>query len=544
MAGRSRARNPAMRVWRSVVRWARRAGALGHALVFLSPVTGVIWIAGRWIGLRGQPQAHLLRRNLLLISPLLLLSVTSLIVGRPGLALSQLLQALLGWFALGARANRRALRVAALAALVILSSVATLSSVLDRGVWERQYSSSTATMAGLHAGATVFRLGEAGQNPSPTRYTQTWRVGGTKRAGIEVWARLARGTPGVAWMTGDTGHSDLNLVSSGSIMTVSTKGLGGGSIERAFVSQSPLGGQQIRVAFEMRGDLGSEPATACHGVAVQIRDAVWTGTCIGVSDLDSGAWRSFSGEWRVPAGVTAHDLWLELPLGTSGDVSVRSVAVSGRRGAQWTALAPSVPTGVALAAAWSNGRSGPATFQTVARVIPDGHWQRVQLDLPTRPSGSNLISIRATVERGIVANVAVAATNDSASLQQELPLKRQSLWFGDPNLFGHTAAIATMVGLVSGGTSLAWVAAPVVAGLPALVTSGSRAALVAVGGAALVFLVSRSLRGRIGIELWCSPLPGSSSPASPSASFETFHVFGAHCRFTKWFPGPRSGRLP
>ena len=477
-----------MKLARNLFESLRTRSALPWTLTLWSSLTAGSWVLA--LSVFGHPQRfrRSIRSHLWTVSPLLVLAAQSLIAGRPAQGAQQFSEAIIVVAALQTEAPRQRLRTAMILAIIGLSTLSAISGALHRSVWHRLYGTTQTPLVGIGPTGGVFRI-DSQSDDHKTEVSQTWRVPeGHMTDPIVVRYRLHSGQPDLAWRVSDgitqvTHGSDRNAFTHVAATTGKS-----GAIERQYDSPTALGGTRLRVSLDYRGRIHAFVQNQCEGIAIQVRSTAWSGTCVPLNPgVDS--WLTTTYQWTVPSQQSAKSLWLELVLGPRSALDIRNVRVEQWGNGTWTPLAPSEPSGLAVYMAWRTGLQAPIQSTFIARGIPTTSWKSLLAPVPTRPAGATYLTVRASLEPGLSIDVAESTRSGTISLHQASPSDRRALWFGHPNLLGHTVASGTVAAMALGRTTLLGALMLLLAGTPALVESGSRAAALAVLVSALAFMI-------------------------------------------------------
>ena len=283
---------------------------------------------------------------------------------------------------------------------------------------------------------------------------------------------------------------------------------------RTFDLGEPLGGHIFRVLLDLRRapagakaartktTVGSVPEVSditrgkpvggrqCSGILLQAWAYRGGGRCLPITLTDS--WTRYSLSWRVPAAVDAAVVRVLLSGFAGETFDVRRVRLFTAK----KELGPLLPQGGALALSWG----GRPEAQSGRSFMPTPEWQQLEFGT-TRPAGSgagasDTLTAHLYTASGLVLetrNVALRGTNGQ-KLPEAVSSPRQTIFFGDPNLAGHT--LGTL------GLALVMLSPPLLGVLGTALTffglalTGSRAALIGVAAGLLGLFWLRLPRGR------------------------------------------------
>jgi hypothetical protein len=178
---------------------------------------------------------------------------------------------------------------------------------------------------------------------------------------------------------------------------------------------------------------------------------------------------------------------LELSLyGFSKPIQARDVHFREVQGPTKRDLGQGTPAGVTMRLAW--GSEHPWMFgvsDEFRTVIPGDEPITLVLDLPAGVAGNTRVWTVLHIEDGLEVEVRDASWESPTVIIPSRSRQRLELWFGHPNLFGHTVVALGVAGLVA-ARGLGMKAALIALSLVLVAASGSRTALGALVVAASV----------------------------------------------------------
>ena len=482
-----------MTLWkRRAQRWLEVAGGAGSAL--FAPIAGAAFLVRAPLArprLRdGMPWAVLWFGALL---PIVILEVG---LGHLGAAATWLGQAALGtavgWIARGRLGAVRGGLVVGIATLALLLVVGQSSGSL---LWN--------TGPNDNAILSLARLAITGQEHIRHAVARTWTLPAGQQ-GVSFQAKLRTLASGHAWAWQVNGRVDVAAAPGGEDAAQLSFGRGGDPYaQRTFDLGAPAGGTAFRVTLEARADTPLK-ASGCRGVWLQVWGQGGGSTC---DALALGpTWKRFTLAWTAPKGASSHVIRVVLNDFDGHTIDVRAVRLYRRAGGTWTELTPLAPAGDRISLHWTGAfGSRDRTFQ----VRPGPAWQTFQGALGangappassaagTDPPGSD--RVRVTVIPAPAATLAIrdaSVTTTVVAGRPRLSSMRQSLWFGQPNLAGHSIAAAGLAALALTGSLGAMLLIALLTAVAVFLTGSRTAFLVLVVGAALLVAVRHARRAR------------------------------------------------
>ena len=350
---------------------------------------------------------------------------------------------------------------------------------------------------------------QKGREDSVTTYgVRAWSVPESisgKALTLSFDARLLAGDTTLDWVRSDASFELTPLQEAGeAFMRVVTPVGGDPYLMRTFDIGEPVGGHTFRVALELRAP-EPVPAEGCRGVWLQAWYEGGDAKCLAVA-LNT-AWTPFSLEWTAPEAAASSVVRVILNNFDGLSYDVRRVKLYALRQGAWERLGPLIPQGASVQFGWENRSPEP---QSGVVFAPTHDWARYTFTTTKPAPAAGPLTATLRLGSGQADNQPKAvlqtrhtalfsgASSRPASRQEALrpaPVQtRQSLFFGDPNLAGHTLVTLGLVALslVRTGWSGALAIGLTVGGV---LLTGSRAAwLSALVGLPWLFLLSRSRR--------------------------------------------------
>lgn len=378
----------------------------------------------------------------------------------------------------------RAFRWVLLGALLLLTLGGVAERELSRSSWQ------TSDKAGLWSSWQS-------RDTLSTYGFRLWQAPGLERATVSLEVRLLEGQPGWDWYRSSGRFSLVPHESRAGDFTRVTfpehvPGEGQPYLMRTFDTRDSLENRIFRVLLELRRvpDAGTpEPALPklttrqalplqrgeptggrdCTGVSLQAWNARGGGRCLPLTLTDD--WQRYSLSWRVPDEIDPQAQVVRVLLQGFGDETLDVRRVRLYRGR--AALGPLQPQGGALQVAWGAQPESHAGFS----FVPTSQWQTLTLPADKGPKPAPTLSVALSAGGGLrlqTRNVVVRAP-DGEALAEAVSSPRQTLFFSDPNLAGHTLATLGLA-FISLASPLWGALGAALSALNMLLT-GSRAAL-------------------------------------------------------------------
>jgi hypothetical protein len=405
---------------------------------------------------------------------LLLLAIPRALAGDWGDAGFVALQVALAFVAASLLRAQPAIAAPALfAALAVLLLAAGLERWLNAFTWQAYDERGNL--------ATLLQLGyERIEAPSSRRWSLS---SGTSGLLLSFEARWQAGMAGWNWHRSEAG---IRLEPRDGYAEVFVPHGPDPYLMRDYCLDRPLGGMRVRARVTLRAD---EPVAAqgARGIWLQAHDArgyfveVLPVALAGLPTVALGDdWREFVLEWTVPEEVTTRALHLVLNDFDGVHFAIRDATVELYEEGAWQALGPPAPVGVSIGLDWP-GR--PAELETSLRFFPTIEWQRYTLkgeddSLLAAPAVQAALQLEPELVIDVRDVQLSALPGEVADPRAQSGYARLRLWFGQPNLAGHSILVIGLVFLSVARLSwLKWTGLLVLLVLVGL--SGSRAAWLA-----------------------------------------------------------------
>jgi hypothetical protein len=258
---------------------------------------------------------------------------------------------------------------------------------------------------------------------------------------------------------------------------------------RSYQLGQPLAGMTLRAALTLRlaEEAPAEQTPACGTLQL----AEEGGRHVGAQTfcLDA-AWQRVELNWQPPASASRPELVLVINDldGRRFDIGEVSLSALGPEG--WRDLSGAAPTGLALRL------SVPGVAAQTVRLSPQPGWTQYRLAIQgITLAEATTARLELQVEDGSTVETRRVRVEDGRgqSLRPLPSLSRQGLWYGHPNLLGHSVAAAGLT-VLSGFPAPPLAAASAALTLVALSFSGSRLALAAFA-MGILLIVAAHVRG-------------------------------------------------
>jgi hypothetical protein len=245
---------------------------------------------------------------------------------------------------------------------------------------------------------------------------------------------------------------------------------------RSVLTPSPISGKRFRVSLQMRARVPIA-LQGCRGVWLQENGGSYASQCFPVA-LNK-QWESFNFEWQAPLNALSKSVRVVINDFDGLEFDIRDLKVDWQIDDGWKALTPLEPTGAVMLLDWI-GRDKNAIAPYLPLVV-DRQWHDYSI------STSLPIATKLTVNIVLQPNYWAELqdfqldTRQANLVQKITPLIkpfRSAIWFGDPNIAGHSlAAIALFTVLL---TPNLWIGiVGITLGLVGIFFTESRAAWIA-----------------------------------------------------------------
>ncbi len=298
----------------------------------------------------------------------------------------------------------------------------------------------------------------------------------TSELRLSFEARLRSGAPGWNWHRSMPEFKLEQLTDQGQSYTHVRAPLGDDPyLMRTYTTPEPVGGERFRATVVLRADRPL-PAEGNRGIWLQTSGETLYLKILPVS-LNTH-WQTFFLEWTPPVSVQNSSIHLVLNDFDGVTFDVKEATLQIFRAGVWASLDPPSPTGVNTALSWEGH---PPDAASSVRFVPTSTWQPYDLTVESGGLAPAQIEAVLTPEPGLeldVRRTVLEASGAEAHPRPHIGGFRSPLWFGQPNLAGHTVVTVGLVLLAS--TRSGWLGT---AGLIATVVcvgfTGSRAAWLA-----------------------------------------------------------------
>lgn len=381
------------------------------------------------------------------------------------------------------RGRSRVVRNGLMAGLVSVSAVLTVTQAGAGFVWNRSATDDATFSLARHwlTGAEVLTH----------RVSRSWAVP-AGAASVSFEGDLKALTEGGAWNWHPNGSTQIApLAAAGPDAARITFGTAGDPYAERWVDLgSAVGGHTFRATAELRA-AAPIPARGCRGIWLQAWGKGGGGTCQAVAV--GTAWQARTLTWTAPPTARTHVIRLVLNDFDGHAIDVRQVHLEERAGGGWKDLGPLAPAGDQVTIT----RTSPSgTASRTVTLAPGSTWKRVAVSLGQEPTahatapGTDTLTVSIAPDSGsrlAIRSAHVRVAGGRATVKTEI--FRQALWFGHPNLAGHSIAASALAALAL-PASLPFTIVVLVVGLVAVFMTGSRTALLALalGGFALTLL--------------------------------------------------------
>lgn len=187
------------------------------------------------------------------------------------------------------------------------------------------------------------------------------------------------------------------------------------------------------------------------------------------------AWRTISYEWDVPgdANVNSTSEPISIILNDFNGliVDVRRATLEVLSDDTWTPVGVAEDTGATVELT-QRGEDPVASL----RFMPQADWQRFELTSPVSEGVNGELLGLLRLEPHLAMQTRNVTLDTDTGRAQPLPhTRRQALWYAQPNLLGHTLAVATVLVVLTSSSPLL-LASGIILGFVGIWLTGSRAA--------------------------------------------------------------------
>jgi O-Antigen ligase len=216
---------------------------------------------------------------------------------------------------------------------------------------------------------------------------------------------------------------------------------------RSVATPTPISGQRFRVTVQMRARV---PITrqGCRGIWLQENGGTYAAQCFPVAL--SSRWETFSFEWQSPKNAISRSIRAVINDFDGLEFDIRNLKIDWQQTGTWKELTPLEPTGAGIYLDWQ-GRDKNA-IQPYVPLRVDQLWHEysisAKLQTSTKLTATLFLQLDFQTELQDVRLTTIGENPDARALLSK-PFRSQ-IWFGDPNLAGHSlAALAFLVVLLA-----------------------------------------------------------------------------------------------
>lgn len=381
------------------------------------------------------------------------------------------------------RGRFREIRNGLIAGLGILFGVLAVTQATAGLIWNRSATDDAAL--------SLARHWVTGEEIVSHHVSRTWTVPASA-TGVSFEGDLKGLAEDGAWTWHPNGATHVApLATAGADAARITFGTGDDPYAERWVDiGNAVGGHTFRATAEVRAPTPI-PASACRGIWLQAWGNGGGGTCHAIAVHT--AWEAHSLTWTAPPSARTHVIRLVLNDFDGHAIDVRRVHLEERNAGGWKDLGPLAPAGDQVTVTWSGPRGPLSRSVTLAT---GSTWRHVGVGLDQGPSaraaqpGTATVTVSITPASGsrlAIRSGRVQVTGGRATVKPAI--FRQALWFGHPNLAGHSIT-ATALAALALPSSLPLTLVVLLVSFLAVFMTGSRTALLALvlGGFSLTLL--------------------------------------------------------
>jgi hypothetical protein len=205
-------------------------------------------------------------------------------------------------------------------------------------------------------------------------------------------------------------------------------------LQLLFDGGNDLAGASFRVSLEMRAATPI-PAIGCRGVWLQVWGKGGGALCKALEI--SSEWQTYSHEWTVPE--TAQSRYVRIILNDFEGLSfdVRNVHLFELIDEKWVDVGPLIGSGPVLQLKWGEGE---ANARSIGLASSDS-WSEVAFSDSVAIPQHTRIEGLLKVPKDMAVEVKELVIEPSSAIKTVPKKFRSELWYGHPNLLGHSIAV-------------------------------------------------------------------------------------------------------
>jgi hypothetical protein len=216
---------------------------------------------------------------------------------------------------------------------------------------------------------------------------------------------------------------------------------------RSVATPTPISEQRFRVTVQMRARVPIA-RQGCRGIWLQENGGTYAAQCFPVAlNLQ---WKTFSFKWQPPKNATSRSIRAVINDFNGLEFDVRNLKIGWQQAGTWKELTPLEPTGAGLYLDWQGLDKN--TTQPYVPLRVDQLWHEYSISAKllttTKLTAGLFLQPDFQIELQDV-RLTTIGTNSAARALLSKPFRSQ-IWFGDPNLAGHSlAALAFSIVLLA-----------------------------------------------------------------------------------------------
>jgi hypothetical protein len=214
---------------------------------------------------------------------------------------------------------------------------------------------------------------------------------------------------------------------------------------RSVATLTPISGQRFRVTVQMRARV---PITrqGCRGIWLQENGGTYAAQCFPVAL--SSQWETFSFEWQPPKNAISRSIRAVINDFDGLEFDIRNLKIEWQQVGTWKELTPLEPTGAGLYLDWQGRDKNTIQPYVPLRVDQLWHEYSISAKLQTSTKLTAALFLQPDFQIQDVRLTTIGANSAARALLGK-PFRSQ-IWFGDPNLAGHSlAALAFLIVLLA-----------------------------------------------------------------------------------------------